>query len=72
MGLLSPAKDIQGQAVALDQLESWKSTAFYRDPFEDPADLWSKNMLEPARNGDPSELRENFVNGCSFYLQNNP
>jgi hypothetical protein len=64
--------DVADQVNALDNLELWKSTSFYDKWFEDPDDLWTKNMLEPARSGDDGELVENYENGCGYYDQHNP
>jgi len=61
-----------GQKAALDSLESWKSTSFYKDHYEDPQDLWSKLMLEPARAGDATELVAGFEAGCGAYREQNP
>lgn len=64
--------DIAGQVAALDSLESWKSTRFYDEHYEDPQDLWSKLMLEPARAGDATELVAEFEAGCGAYRDQNP
>ena len=66
------ADDKKTQTAALDALAQWKSTDFYRDHFDDPQDLWTSEMIDPARAGDPTELIAYFENGCSYYRENNP
>ena len=65
-------EDSAGEEAALDSLESWKSTDFYQDHYEDPGDLWTKLMLEPARAGDATELIAGFESGCGAYRDQNP
>jgi hypothetical protein len=65
-------RDTSRQADALDALEDWKSTGFYRDHYEDPDDLWTTKMVAPARAGDPTELIEGFEAGCAHFRQANP
>ncbi len=66
------AQDKPAQTEALDQLERWTTTDFYRDHYDDPQDIWTTMIVDPARAGNPAELIAYFENGCAYYTENNP
>ena len=64
-------EDLARQTQALDMLERWKETEFYAAHYDDPDDLWTTLMIDPARAGNPTELISYFENGCGYYIENN-
>ncbi len=49
---------------ALDEVASFESTDFARRYVEDPGHQWRRHVVEPARLGDPSGVRDDMRSGC--------
>lgn len=67
------ASDEAGQSAALDQLEKWTKTSFFREHVvEDPNAGWEQLLIAPARLGDVTMMRNFDTSDCTYYRQVNP
>jgi hypothetical protein len=66
------ASDQVGQTTALDQLEKWTTTSFFREHVvEDPNAGWQQLLIAPARLGDVTMMRAFDTADCGYYRQVN-
>jgi hypothetical protein len=56
------AQDSIREATAVDALGKWTSIPWVAKHFIDPGQDWTKDVLTPAQNGDPTGVQQDFLN----------
>ncbi|MFF1830469.1 hypothetical protein [Paenarthrobacter sp. NPDC058040] len=52
---------------ALRMIEKFPATPFYTTSVEDPEHGWEHTVLDPAKLGDPSGMKQSFTQSCSQF-----
>jgi hypothetical protein len=68
----SMAHHVKARNEALDMLEKWPSTRYYKEHVEDSDPGWQKAVIDTARAGDDGMLRSFSGPDCAFFYANNP
>lgn len=58
--------DSRGAAVAWAWVEKADQTPLHTERYYDPRDVWHREILEPAKNGDVRSFREFYATSCTF------
>lgn len=66
------AGDTTRRDKALDMLGKWVTEPYFQILYEDPEQGWKRDVLDPARTGDVTEMRSQFSAGCRHYREFNP
>jgi hypothetical protein len=64
------SNDEKQEHTALASLSKWPTIPFYQEHIVDPTNAWEANVLDPAKLGDPSGVKEDFTS-CGAYKEYN-
>jgi hypothetical protein len=60
------------QDVAIGQLEKWTTTSYFREyVMEDPDAGWQQELIDPAKRGDVTMMKDFDQSDCTYYRQIN-
>ncbi|MCU1471345.1 MAG: hypothetical protein JWQ39_2494 [Glaciihabitans sp.] len=58
------ANDSPREAIALKRISSFDTTDFAKTYVDDPTHGWRTHVVDPAKLGDPSGIRDDMASGC--------